>query len=89
MKVSNPSAYRQCTATITVMMNAIRPDHRCRPPIQDGAVIHDTFPYMTREEPSWTSANTTATVASQAFTVAGLENPMTSTATPVGGCSRP
>ena len=52
-------------------------------------MIQRTFPYMTREEPTWTTANTTATVASQAFTVAGLEKPMMSTATPVGGCSRP
>src|SRR6202034_777646 len=68
LHVSNPSAYKHCTAKITVTMNAIRPDHRCRPPIHDGPAIPGTLPYMIREEPSWTSANTTATVASQAFT---------------------
>ena len=88
-KLSKPSAYRQCTATGTVAMNAIRPDHRCRPPIQDGALIHRTFPYITSDEPTCTTANSTATEASQAFTVPGLENPTTSTATPVGECSRP
>ena len=54
-----------------------------------GEVIQEIFPYMTRAETTWTIAKITATVASQAFTVPGLENPMTSTATPVGECSRP
>ena len=89
LKLSKPSAYRQCTATITERMNANRPDQRCSPQIHYGSLIHGSYPYMTREEPTWTSANAMATVASQAFTVAGLENPTMSTAIPVGGCSRP
>lgn len=63
LKVWNPSAYTQCTTTGTVKMNAIRPDQRCRPLIQDGAVTPRTFPYMTREEPTWTIVNTIATQA--------------------------
>src|SRR6266496_4295387 len=84
-----PSAYRQWTATGTVSRNAIRPDHLCSPPIHGGAVTRGTFPYITRAEPSWTSASTAAPVASQDFTEPGLENPAMLTAMPVGLWSRP
>ena len=37
--------------------------------------MRGTFPYITRAEPTWTSANTNAPVASHDFTAPGLEKP--------------
>ena len=42
------------------------------------------FPYITSAEPTWTSANAVATVASQDFTEPGLEKPAMLIAMPVG-----
>src|SRR5262245_12855777 len=76
-------------ATGTDARNATRPDHRWNVPIQDGALMNDTLPYMTSAEPSCSRAPTAATVASQTLTVSGLEKPATLTAIPVGVCVLP
>ena len=62
-------------ATGTVTMNASLPDQRCRVPIHGGEVIQDTFPYMTRAEPTSMTAQITASVAGPAFTGARAREP--------------
>ena len=83
LKVWKPSAYRQCTATGTASRNAIRPDHRCSPPIHGGAWTL-ILPYITRAEITWMMAAMNAPVASQALADCGPEKPARLTAIPVG-----
>src|SRR5580658_9360552 len=73
----------QWMMTGTVSRIAIRPDQRCTVAIQAGA------PGRTIRAPvaSWTIANTTAMVVSQALAYNGEEKPPTSSAYVVGWCS--
>ena len=61
-------------ATGTARMNASRPDQRCRPLINRGAPTDGIFPYIIRDDTNWMTAPKRAPEASQALTVAGLEN---------------
>src|ERR1700722_2318744 len=73
----------QWMMTGTVSRMAIRPDHRC-------TVASQAAPAGRRIRAavaSWTHANTTAPVDSQALAYSGLEKPPTSMANPVGWCS--
>jgi ABC-type proline/glycine betaine transport system substrate-binding protein len=62
---------------------AIRPDQRCTVAIQAGAACR----VIRAAVMSWTTANTTAAVVSQALAYNGEEKPPTSSAYLVGWCS--
>src|SRR6476620_208243 len=49
---SKPSAYRQCTATGTLISTASRPDHTCAVPIQDGALPPGISRYIAKADAS-------------------------------------
>src|SRR5262249_59980693 len=69
--------------------NAIRPDQRWAAPIQLGAGVGGSLPYITSADSSCRMAKKTTAEATHTFTVRGLEKPATFTAIPVGWCSRP
>src|SRR5580693_2903950 len=73
----------QWMRTGTVSRIATRPDQRCTVAVHAGADARNIRVPVT----TWTMANTTANVVSQAFAYSGEENPAMSRENPLGWCT--
>src|SRR3982750_2077398 len=83
-----PSDQRQWYATGSEMMNASRPEIRCRSPAHGGA-DHGSFPKTHRALSTCTTANTNATVANQTFIAMVDEKKSVKTSFWLGSCTCP